>query len=148
MPDAADRLRVYVDADVLLASAASPTAHSAGQVVLSLSEITLIHALTSALAVEECERNLIARLPEAVPAFRRLVRRALDVVPAPSKASVRRQAGRADWKDVPHLACALDQACPYLVTYNVSDYEPGHPDVQVVRPGVLVRRVRGQLARL
>jgi hypothetical protein len=148
MPDAADRLRVYVDADVLLVSSASPTAHSAGQVVLGLSEITLIHAITSELAVEECERNLVARVPEAVPTFRQLVRRALNVTPAPSKRSVRRLVGRADWKDVPHLACALDQRCPYLVTYNVSDYEPGHPDVQVVRPGVLVRRVRGQLARL
>lgn len=148
MPDAAERLRVYVDADVLLASAASPTAHSAGQVVLSLSEITLIHAITSALAVEECERNLVARIPEAIPTFRRLVRRALEVAPAPSQRSVRRQAGRADWKDVPHLACALDHGCPYLVTYNLSDYEPGHPDVQAVRPGALVRRVRGQLARL
>jgi hypothetical protein len=47
MPDPSDeplsseRLRVYMDADVLLASAASLAEHSAGQVVLSLSEITL-----------------------------------------------------------------------------------------------------------
>lgn len=148
MPDASVRLRVYVDADVLLASAASPTEHSAGQVVLSLSEVTLIDAITSQLAIEECERNVTAKLPNAVSTFRLLVERSMEVVPAPSKETVRRHAGRADWKDVPHLASALDCGCTYLVTYNTGDYEPGHPDVQVIRPGTLVRRVRERLTRL
>lgn len=148
MADAGHRLRIYVDADVLLASCASPSAHSAGQVVLRLSEITLIDAVTSELALEECRRNLAEKLPDAMEAFELLRKRALDVMPAPSTDTVRRHAGRADWKDVPHLACALEHSCTYLVTYNTKDYAPGHPDVQVVRPGELVRRVRERLTGL
>jgi predicted nucleic acid-binding protein len=142
------RLRVYVDADVLLSGAASPAAHSASQVVLSLSEITLIDALTSELAVDECIRNLEAKVPEAVSTFELLIERALDIVPAPSEKSVRALAGQADWKDVPHLACAVRERCSYLATFNTSDYTPGHPDVEVLRPGPLVRRVRDRLAGL
>lgn len=151
MPDpsrSSDRLRVYVDADVLLAGAASPADHSASQVVLSLSEITLIDAITSQLAVKECIRNLEAKVPDAVSTFELLAERALEIVPAPSKQSVRQLAGRADWKDVPHLACAVGRGCTHLVTYNTSDYTPGHPAVEVLRPGVLVRRVRDRLAHL
>jgi len=154
MPDPSEppappgRLRVYVDADVLLAGAASPATHSASQVVLSLSEITLIDAATSELAVDECMRNLEAKVPEAVSTFRLLAERALDIVPAPSVDRVRRLAGYADWKDVPHLTAALEHGCSFLITYNTSDYQPGHPDVEVLRPGVLVQRVRDRLAGL
>ena len=40
-------LKIFLDADVLMASAASSSPNSAGQVLLSLSEITLIEAITS-----------------------------------------------------------------------------------------------------
>lgn len=142
------RLRIYVDADVLLAGAASPVDHSASQVILSLSEITLIDAITSELAVAECIRNLEAKVPAAVATFQLLAERALAMVPPPSEDEVRRYVGSADWKDLPHLACAIDQGCPYLVTYNTSDYRPGHPAVEVLRPGLLVRRIRDRLTQL
>jgi len=133
---------------VLLASCASPSSHSAGQVVLSLSESTLLDAVTSELALEECRRNLERKLPGATETFEFLVRRSLDAVPAPSKETVRRHAGRADWRNVPHLACALKHGCACLMTYNTKEYAPGHPDVQIVRPVELVRRVREQLTGL
>lgn len=148
MPDASDQLRVYIDADVLLASAASPSEHSAGQVVLGLSEITLIDAITSELAVEECERNLKAKLPDAISTFQVLVQRSVQVVPAPPKEIVHQHAGRADWKDVPHLACALEHGCTFLVSFSTDDYKPGHPELQVITPGALVREVRERLSRL
>jgi hypothetical protein len=43
---------------------------------------------------------------------------------------------------------ALQEGCRYLTTYNVEDYEPGHSEVQVVRPGRLVRRAREELSSL
>ena len=55
---------------------------------------------------------------------------------------------RAGWKDLPHLVAALEQDCAYLTTYNVDDYEPGHPEIEVFRPGGLVRRVRKRLSSL
>ena len=62
--------RLFVDADVLFAGAASPSEHSASLVVLQLAEITLIEALTSQQVITEAERNLAAKLPQALPAFR------------------------------------------------------------------------------
>lgn len=144
----AGRLRVFVDADVLFAGASSPSDHSASQVVLTLSEITLVEGLTSELAVEECRRNLQAKMPEAVEDFDALVRRALSVRESPSREDLLRHVEQADWKDLPHLVSAQQAECRYLVTYNVGDYQPGHADVEVIRPGVLVRRVREQLSRL
>lgn len=146
--DSGARPRVYVDADVLFASAASPSSHSAGQVILTLSEITLIEGLTSELAVEECRRNLDQKLPEALKTFDLLLQRTLSVVPAPSEHEVYRMSELADWKDVPHLVTALQQQCPFLVTYNTVDYRPGHPAVTVLRPGDFVRSVRDHLGRM
>lgn len=141
-------LRVYFDADVLFAGATSPSDYSASQVLLTLSEITLIEGVTSEVAIEECQRNLEAKLSAATADFERLVGRALSIVEAPNREALLPHVGRADWKDLSHLVAARQQDCPYLTTYNIRDYEPGHPDVEVLRPGVLVRRVREQLSSL
>lgn len=142
------KLRVFVDADVLFAGAASPQEHSASQVILQLGEITLIETLTSRQAVTEAERNLEAFMPGALPPFRRLVSRALRVVEDPERDAVLDHGGRADPKDLPLLVSALQESCSVLVTFNVRDYRPGHPDVEVMRPGALVRRIRARLTRL
>jgi hypothetical protein len=67
--------KLFVDADVLFAGAASPSEHSASLMVLTLSEITLIKALTSEQVVAEAERNLVAKIPKALPAFQHLASR-------------------------------------------------------------------------
>jgi hypothetical protein len=36
----------------------------------------------------------------------------------------------------------------FWVTFNIRDYEPGHPDVTVLKPGEFVLRVRDLLAHL
>ena len=157
-------LSVYLDADVLIAGAASPNAYSAAQVVLTLSEITLVDAITSALAVTECHRNIDAKFErpgEVRGRFDDLIARAVDVVEAPSPEQVRRYGPYAHWKDVPHLTAAAQHRCRYLVTYNLADYNVADynaEDVQrearhlatldVIRPGPLVRTVRAQLAGL
>jgi len=147
-PEGPSSLRVYFDADVLFAGATSPSEHSASQVLLTLSEITLVEGRSSELAVTECRRNLAAKLPSATGDFERLVGRALSVVDAPNRETLLPHVDRADWTDLPHLVSALEQDCSYLTTYNVGDYEPGHPEVDVLRPGALVRRAREQLSSL
>lgn len=141
-------LRVYVDADVLFAGAASPSEQSASQVVLALSEITLIDAVAADPCLEECRRNVEAKLPDAIELFDQLVARCVTVVPTPPPRSVRAHAGRADWKDLPHLVAALEASCPVLTTFNTSDYMPGHPSIDVLRPGALVRRIRRRLSAM
>ena len=140
--------RVFVDADVLFAGAASPSEHSASQVVLRLAEITLIEALTSKQVVSEAERNLAVKLPQALPAFRLLVSRCLRVVPDPRQVDLSSHLGLADPKDLPILVAAMRERCPWLVTFNIRHFRPGHAAITVLRPGEFVLHVRDLLAHL
>ncbi len=140
--------RVFVDADVLFAGAAAPAEHGASLTILRMAEITLIEAVTSQQAVAEAERNLEAKLPATLPAFRLIVSRCLHVTADPALADLAPHAGLADPADLPLLVAALREGCPWLVTFNVRHYRPGHPQVTVLRPGDLILRVRDLLAGL
>ena len=140
--------RVFVDADVLFAGAAGPSEHGASLLVLRLAEITLLEALTSQQVIAEAGRNLAEKLPQALPAFQLVVSRCLRVVPDPSPADLEPHSSLADPEDLPVLVAALREGCPWLVTFNVRHYQPGHPGVTVLRPGEFVLRVRDLLARL
>ncbi len=113
-----------------------------------MAEITLIDAVTSQQVIGEVERNLTAKLPAALPLFQVLVGRCLRVVPTPHTDELRAHAGRADPPDLPILVAALREECPWLVTFNVRHFQPGHPSVEVMRPGEFVQRVRHLLAHL
>lgn len=147
-PTSPRKPRVFVDADVLFAGAVSPSECGASLVTLRLAEITLIEALTSQQVITEAERNLTEKLPRKLPEFRLLVSRCLQVVPDPHPEDMAPYAGAADPKDLPILVAAVREHCPWLVTFNVRHFQPGHPDVTVLRPGDFVLRVRDQLSRL
>lgn len=140
--------RVFVDANVLFAGAASGSEHGASLVVLRMAEITLIDAVASAQVLAEVERNLADFLPVALPIFRQLASRCLRVVPDPTAAEVLACRGLADPKDAPILAAAVREACPWLVTFNTRHFQPGHPAVSVLRPGAFVQHVRALLAHM
>lgn len=142
----AAKLRVFFDADVLIAGSASKTHSSASYILLQLSELTLIEGLICPYVREEAERNLKGKLPQALPVFRALLRTALREVPDPPEGSLRRWAGRADPEDLPVLAAAVLNGCRYLVTFNIGDYPDPPKPLEVVEPGELVRRVRERLA--
>lgn len=144
-------LRVFIDSDVLIAGSASPAEHPSGSaslIILTLSELSLIEAVISQQVMRECQENLEEKLPEAVTVFERLVGAAVTIVPDPSRAEIDHVRRMAHEKDVPLLAAALREQCAYLATFNVTDYEPGHPDVEIIPPGRLVRRIRDYLAFL
>jgi predicted nucleic acid-binding protein len=140
--------RIFVDADVLFAGAASPNEHSASLVILRMSEITLVEAITSEQVIAEVERNLAVKMSAALPAFRLLVQRCLKVVPDPSQDEINAAIYAADRKDLPILIAAVRENCPYLTTYNVRHFQPGLPGVNVLTPGDLILRIRYQLANL
>jgi predicted nucleic acid-binding protein len=140
--------RVFIDADVLFAGAASPSEQGASLVVLRMAEITLIEALASQQVITEAERNLAGYLPGALPAFHIIVSRCLQVVADPAPGNLVAYQGQADPKDAPILAAAVREACPWLVTFNTRHFQPGHPAVTVLRPGELIQHVRGLLASL
>jgi len=91
---------------------------------------------------------LAAKMPQALPAFRLLVSRCLRVVSDPQPADIRPHDGLAHPKDLPILVAAVREGCPWLVTFNVRDFQPGHPAVTVLRPGEFVAHVRDLLAYL
>ncbi len=74
--------------------------------------------------------------------------RCLHVVPDPTPEYLVPHTGIANSKDLPILVSAILGKCPFLVTFNVRDYEPGHPDVTVLNPDEYVLRVRDLLANL
>lgn len=140
--------RVFIDADVLFAGAASPSEHGASLLILRLAEITLIDAVTSEQVITEAERNLTAKLPKALPAFRHLVSRCLKICPDPEAGVLLSYEGLADPKDLPILVAAVQGNCPWLVTFNGRHFVLGHSDVKVLKPGDFILRVRDQLAHL
>lgn len=142
------KLRVFIDADALFAGAASPSDHGASLVVLRMAEITLIDALASEQVIAETKRNLTNKLPETLPAYRVLVQRCLQIVPDPTPAAIEEHEGKADAKDLPILVAALREGCPWLVTFNVRDYQPGDPAVTVLSPGDFLQEIRHLLGRL
>lgn len=142
----ANKLRLFVDADVLFAGSASPSEHSASLVVLRMAEITLIDAVASQQVIAEVERNLAIYLPSQIPAFRLIVSRCLRIVPDPHFEEIAAHERLANPKDLPLLVAALREGCEWLVTFNLRHYQPGHTNLRVAQPGTFVREVRGLLA--
>jgi predicted nucleic acid-binding protein len=139
---------IFIDADVLFAGAASPNEHSASNLLLRMAELTLIEAITSTQVITEAERNLLDKIPSALPAFKMLVSRCLRVVEDPDPAEIAKYVGLANSEDLPILAAAVQEECSLLATFNTRHYQPGHPSVSVLKPGDLVLRIRYLLARL
>lgn len=140
--------RIFIDADVLIAGAASPNEHSASNLILRMAELTLIEGITSIQVITEVERNISEKMPGALPAFRMLVSRGLKVVEDPDPAEMVDKDGLVDPQDLPILVAAVREGCAILATFNVRHYQPGHPSLVVLKPGDLIIRVRYLLARL
>lgn len=144
----ATRPRIFIDADVLFAGAAGPSEYGASLVVLGLAEITLIEAVASRQVIIEAERNLKEKFPRALSTFSLLVDRCLDIVEDPSREDLLRYEGAADPKDLPLLVVAIQHNCSWLVTYNTRHFQPGRPEIVVLEPGAMVRKVRELLTYL
>lgn len=140
--------RIFIDSDVLFAGSASPSENGASIVLLRMAEITLIDAVVSQQVLVEVERNLTAKIPSALSTFHHLVNRCVTVVPSPTASEMSAYAGLADSKDLSILVAALQSKSAWLATFNIRHFQPGHPDVTVLRPGNLLLRVRGLLAHL
>ena len=137
------RPRVFIDADVLIAGAASRT--GASHLVLRLSELGLVDGLVSSQVVREAQRNLERKLPAALPAFRALVAAACQEVGEPTEAESAALRGQADRKDIPILAAAVKAGSDWLITFNTKDFRPTSGRLHVGEPGVFVEALRRML---
>ncbi len=143
-----DKLKVFLDADVIFAGAAAPTEHGASHVVLRMGEITLIDCVSSEQAVKEVERNLAEKIPGKLPDFHLLVSRALRIIDDPQPDDLADYKGQADPKDLPILVAALKEGCSYLLTFNVRHFAPSSPKIIVQPPKGFLLTVRSLLGML
>jgi predicted nucleic acid-binding protein len=142
------RPKIFLDADVIFAGSASPSVQGASYVVLLMGEITLLDCITSEQVITEVERNLEDKIPAALPEFRLLVKRCLQVVPDPSAKDVKAYLGQADPKDLAILVAALRENCSYLLTFNTRHYHPTGNHLIIQPPGEFLKAVRSQLSFL
>ncbi len=142
------RLRVFVDADVLFAGSASLSDHGASHVILPLGEITLLDCVTSQQAIVEVERNLTKKLPAKIPEFRSIASRCLRVTPDPDPSDLKRFSGQADTEDLPILVAALREGCAHLLTFNVRHFHPSGDEISIQKPGDFILSIRQQLSAL
>ncbi len=145
----APKPKVFLDADVLFAGAASPSTHGASYIVLRMAELTLIECITSEQVITEAERNLSEKLPNKLPAFHQLVNRCLRIVPDPVVSDLAAYVGQAQTEDLPILVAGLREKCAYLLTFNTRHYYPAGGQIVVQKPGdflLVVREWLGMLA--
>jgi predicted nucleic acid-binding protein len=116
---------------------------------MKLCELTLIEGVISEAVRVEAERNLLGKLPHALPAYRAFLKSAkLPQIALPSPDQMKPYQRQADPKDLPHLVAACLAGCQYLVTHNTTDYAAERGSIEVLTPGEFVERIREQLARL
>ncbi len=141
-------IRIFYDADVLIAGSAST--EGASHVLLQLSELTLVDGVTSPHVIAEVERNLLRKLPAALPAFRLLTEAALRLVDdAPVDLSTRLVEARAAHpKDIPILSAAIACGADFLCTFNTRHFRMRRDRPRVMNPGSMLARIRVSLARL
>lgn len=136
-------LRIFFDSSVLIAGAFSQK--GASYILLQLANLTLIDGRISAEVRIEAERNVLAKLPAALPILRVLLNEAFTIGSPLSQEQVKQALPYADPKDAPILAAALAQQCQYLVTLNEKDFWPSPATITVLRPGSLRQEIRRRL---
>ena len=143
-----EKLKLFIDADVLFAASASGSEYGASLVVLRLGEITLLDIITSEQVITEVERNLTKKIPQALPAFRLICQRSLSIVDNPNQGEINKFTEYADPKDLPILTSALEQNCPFLLTFNTRHFFPPSDLITILKPGEFIKEVRHILTNL
>ncbi|MCB8943543.1 MAG: PIN domain-containing protein [Ardenticatenaceae bacterium] len=114
---------VFVDANILIAGSASRT--GASRAVLGLGEMGLIQLVVCKQVIDEAERNIRLKLPQALPIFAELlVQLNLQIVADPHPSEFGRWLAVIEAKDAPILAAAVQHSPNYFLTLNSKDFTP------------------------
>ena len=138
---------VFFDSDALIAGSASR--QGAAFILMQLAELGLIKGFTSRQVVDECRKNLLAKLPDALPVFEKILSSALTITENPSASETAEFKTMAHIKDVSILTAALNLNAHFLVTFNIKDFTPDAGlNMRVMRPGDLLKEIRTLLTGL
>jgi len=116
-------LRVFADANVLIAGAGSRSGASGA--VLLLAEVGLFRLVVSRQVLDEAERNLRKKLPRALSTFAELLATVqIEIVPDPEPSAWQRWETLIEEKDAPILEAAVIADVDRLLTLNTRDFTP------------------------
>lgn len=116
-------VRVFLDSNVILSGLFSDK--GAPRILLDLLSLKLpfLAGLTGQYNIIEIERNLIKKLPAAIPVYREYIPKLnLEIITIPSPEEVKRFSGHTSAKDAPVLASALNGKADFLVTGDKKDF--------------------------
>lgn len=136
-------LKIFFDSSVLITGAFSQK--GASHILLQLANLTLVDGRISEEVRIESERNVLARIPTALPLLRVLINEALTLGPPLTPEQIQEAVPFADPKDALILASAIAQQCQYLVTLNEKDFWPLTSVITVLRPGHMLQEIRRRL---
>ncbi len=142
--------RIFPDASVLIAGAASYT--GASRALLTLAELGLITLVTCPYIQDETRRNLALKLPDALPYFDNLQDSIpWETVEDPTSDEVKPWLHVIKAKDAPVLAAAVNAGPDRFVTLDRTDFlevpeVAERSKLSICSPGQLIREIRQLLA--
>jgi len=116
------KLKVFLDSNVFISGLFSEK--GAPRLILDILSLGLppLTAVTGAYNIAEVERNLGAKLPEALPIFQTVLSALkTDIVPIPSARDLEPWSGTTADKDLPVLVSAIQAKADVLVTGDKKD---------------------------
>lgn len=111
-----ERVSVFIDASVLFSACASAT--GASREIIRYALRNQVDVVISELALQEVERNLAAKRPQALPFFEILQEAIPFEIVEPTKSEVLQMQPYIAFKDAPILAAAKKAAVYCLVTLD------------------------------
>ena len=140
-------LKIFFDADALIAGSASQT--GASFLLLQLCEIRILRGLTCRQVVSECRRNLTKKLPQAVPIFDEIIKRALEIKKNPTLDEQKKYRHMAHPKNLPILTSAIKSRADYLITFNTKHFFPDRcHQLTILEPGEMLQKIRLMLSHI
>jgi len=143
--------RLFLDSSVIIAGLASRT--GASHAILALAELGLIRPVACPYILTEVERNLAKKVPEFLPAYRRLmVNLNWQMVEDPAAEDVSPWLDLVPAKDAPVLAAAVAAAPHRFITLDTRHFisppeVAERSDLSICTPGDFLQEVRAILAR-
>ncbi len=136
---------VFFDSDVIIAGSVSST--GASSVLLQLCEYRLINGITCQQVYDECKRNIIKKIPEAIDVFEQIIHSSLSIMENAEISDCGKYSKMADEKDLIILISAIQMEVKYFVTFNVKHFYPHKSiPIKVVKPSELLHVIRDQLS--
>ena len=118
---AADRWRVFLDTNVLIAGLVSPTGASAA--IRDLGEAEELRVVISRQVLVEADRVLLKKFPRLIERYRLFIKNVSpELAEDPSPKAIREAEAVINPDDAPILAAAKEEGVDYLVTLNTKPF--------------------------